>query len=221
EASYPLTVTPPRAYSAYLSKLDADGAHLLFSIPQGGNGVQLDSEGAVYVGGSVPTAIPGVPIPPLPPVPFPAEFSSLPVGCRPNRITATSGAYAMKIDAATGKVQDAQWIDGSAHSATAITLSGGKLWIAGSTFVPDGPITPGVVSATNLPPGPLQGAWLSAVDFASNSGTVPAIACVLDNGNLSHVGPVTGFQLISIFGSNLGPATGVAATNSAGDPSLG
>src|SRR5262249_6558847 len=45
EASYPLTVTPPRAYSAYLSKLDADGAHLLFSIPQGGNGVQLDSEG--------------------------------------------------------------------------------------------------------------------------------------------------------------------------------
>jgi uncharacterized protein (TIGR03437 family) len=40
----------------------------------------------------------------------------------------------------------------------------------------------------------------------------PVIACVLDAGNLTHVGAVVAaFQLISIFGANLGPAAGVAA----------
>jgi uncharacterized protein (TIGR03437 family) len=34
---------------------------------------------------------------------------------------------------------------------------------------------------------------------------------VLDSGNLTHMGAVTGFQLISIFGANLGRATGAAA----------
>jgi uncharacterized protein (TIGR03437 family) len=213
EAVYPLTVTAPSRYAGFLSKLDAAGANLLFSIPLGGNGVQLDSSGSVYTGGSVPTAITGVPVPPIPPIPFPQEFSSLPVGCRPNRITATNGAYAVKVDGATGKVQDTQWIDGSSNSATAVTLAGGKLWITGATQVPDVPMTPGVVAAINLPAGPLPGTWLSAVDFSATAANAPAIACVLDNGNLSHIGAVSGFQLISIFGSNLGPATGVAASD--------
>ena len=211
EASYPFTVTPPSTYSSYLSKLDPAGANLLFSIPLGGNGLQLDSSGAVYVGGSVPTAFPGINVPPLPPVPFPPELSSRPVGCRPNRVTATNGAYALKIDAATGKIQDSQWIDGSTNSAAAVVLSQGKLWITGPTLFADVPFTPGAVAVSTLGPGPLQGAWLAAVDFSSTGSDAPTIACVLDNGNLSHVGPVTGFQLLSIFGTNLGPTQGVAA----------
>jgi uncharacterized protein (TIGR03437 family) len=220
EASYPLTVGPPSAYSSYLSKLDAAGANLLFSIPVGGNGVQLDSANSVYVGGSVPTANPGINVPPIPPVPFPPDLSDLPTVCRPNRITATSGAYVMKIDAATGKVQDAQWIDGSAQSAAAVVLSGAKLWITGSALVPDVPFTPGALAANHLGPGALQGAWVGAVDFSATPGTRPTIACVLDNGNLSHIGAVSGFQLLSIFGSNLGPVTGVAATSSGGDTAI-
>jgi uncharacterized protein (TIGR03437 family) len=61
-----------------------------------------------------------------------------------------------------------------------------------------------------LGPGFLEGAYLSAVDFAA-AAPGPSIACVLDGGNLSHVGAVAAFQLISIFGSNLGPATPVQA----------
>jgi uncharacterized protein (TIGR03437 family) len=221
EASFPFTVTPPSTVASYLSKLDAAGANLVFSTPLGGNGVQLDSSGAVYVGGSVPTAITGINIPPIPPVPFPPEFSSLPVGCQPNRITATNGAYALKVEGASGKVLNSQWIDGSSPSAIAVVLASGKLWITGSTQVADVPFTPGAVAANHLVPGPLQGAWLSAVDFSQAATDAPAIACVLDNGNLSHIGAVSGFQLISIFGSNLGPATGVAASDSGGDPSLG
>jgi uncharacterized protein (TIGR03437 family) len=63
----------------------------------------------------------------------------------------------------------------------------------------------------SLKPGYLQGGWLAAADFSAGPNTGPAIGCVLDSGNLTHVGGVTGFQLISIFGTNLGPATGVAA----------
>jgi uncharacterized protein (TIGR03437 family) len=79
---------------------------------------------------------------------------------------------------------------------------------------PDLPLTPGVLlpfAPVSLKPGFLQGGWLAAVDFTASGSTGPAIACVLDSGNLTHVGAVTGFQLISIFGANLGPATGVAA----------
>jgi uncharacterized protein (TIGR03437 family) len=221
EASFPFTVTPPSTNAGFLSKLDAAGAKLVFSIPVGGNGVQLDSSGAVYVGGSVPTAITGINIPPLPPVPFPPEFSNLPAVCQPNRITATNGAYAVKVDGASGKVLDSQWIDGSSASAAAVVLTGGKLWITGSTQVADVPFTPGATAATHLVPGPLQGAWLSAVDFSPVSTAAPAIACVLDSGNLTHIGAVSGFQLISIFGSNLGIAAGVAALDPGGDLSLG
>jgi hypothetical protein len=210
EASYPLTVAQPTAYSAFLSKLDPAGANLIFSIPVGGNGLQLAGSD-LYAGGSVPTANPFIPVPPIPAIPFPAALSTLPTVCRPNRITTTNGAYAVKIDAATGNVRDTRWIDGSATSATAVTLIGERLWITGSTPVPDLPITPGAVAAENLGAGPLQGAWLSAVDFSATANPVPAIACVLDGGNLSHVGAVSGFQLLSIFGTNLGPAAGVPA----------
>jgi hypothetical protein len=79
---------------------------------------------------------------------------------------------------------------------------------------PDVPFSPGVLAPfapLSLGPGFLQGGWLAAADFSTGPNTGPAIACVLDAGNLTHVGAVTGFELISIFGANLGPATGVAA----------
>jgi uncharacterized protein (TIGR03437 family) len=61
---------------------------------------------------------------------------------------------------------------------------------------------------------------LAAADFSAKPKTGPSIGCVLDAGNLTHVGAVTGFQLISIFGANLGPAKGVAAPKG-GATSLG
>jgi uncharacterized protein (TIGR03437 family) len=117
----------------------------------------------------------------------------------------------MKVDPTSGKVLDGQWIDGSAPGATAIALAAGKVWITGQTPGPDVPFSPGVLAPQNLAPGFLAGAYLSAADFSGGVNRGPAIACVLDGGNLTHVGPVAAFQLLSIFGRNLGPATGVAA----------
>jgi uncharacterized protein (TIGR03437 family) len=215
DAAYPFTVTPPSIYTGYLSKLDPAGANLLFAIPFGGAGVQLDSSGAVYAGGTASSYTENfIPSPPNPPPGLPSVFSWLPASCLPNNVTAISGVYEIKVDPATGNIEDGQWIDGSAPSAAAMVLAGGKAWIAGTAVAPDVPFTPGVLAPfapLSLKPGYLQGGWLAAADFSAGPNTGPAIGCVLDSGNLTHVGGVTGFQLISIFGTNLGPATGVAA----------
>ena len=211
QADYPLTVPAPARYSSYLSKLDPAGARLLFSIPVGGAGVAVDSSGAVYVGGTV-SSFDGIALVASPnPVAPPAAFSWLPQLCWPDNITATSGAYAMKVDAASGNVEDAQWIDGSGPTAAAVAFGGGLVWIAGTSLTNDVPFSSGVFAPDNVAPGFASGAYLSAVDFSGGVNTGPAIACVLDSGNMTHVGPVASYQLISLFGANLGPATGEAA----------
>jgi uncharacterized protein (TIGR03437 family) len=197
--------------SGYLSKLDPTGSSVLFSIPAGGAGVQVDSSGAVYVGGLVTTFVgfPGVPLAQVVPPPV---FSQVPNACWPSTYVATDGAYVMKVDPGSGNVLDAQWIDGSAPGATAIALAGGKVWLTGTTPFPDVPYTPGALSPANLLPGPTPGAYLAAVDFSQPASSQnPAIACVLDQGNMMHVGAVAPLQLITLFGTNLGPAQGMVA----------
>jgi uncharacterized protein (TIGR03437 family) len=213
EANYPFTVKAPTSPTGYLSKLDPTGAKLLFSVPVGGAGVELDSSGALYVGGIVSSYDPvglGDPTIAMPVAP-PAEFSWIPQQCLPDNITAISAAYVMKVDPSSGNVLDGQWIDGSAPGAAGIALADGKIWITGETPGADVPFTPNVLAPQGLGPGFLAGGYLSAVDFSGVVNTGPAIACVLDGGNLTHVGPVAAFQLLSIFGANLGPANGVAA----------
>jgi len=226
EAQYPFTVTAPNNSSlyfpsGYLTKLDPTGANVLFSIPVGGAGVQLDSSGAVYVGGVVSTYSPPHDLSILLTTPLapPPIFSWIPQQCWPDNISAISEAYVLKVDPTSGKVLDGQWIDGSAPGATGIGLAAGKVWITGETPAPDVPFSPGVLAPQNLGPGFLAGAYLSAVDFSGGVHTGPAIACVLDGGNLTHVGPVAAYQLLSIFGTNLGPVKGVAAPDGA-DPSI-
>ena len=216
EGTYPFTVTAPASSTSYLTKLDPAGANVLYSVPVGGGGVELDSSGALYVGGVVtslvPVGFPGLPGPPAV-VAIPTAFSAIPAVCLPNFTTALSESYVMKVDPATGAVQDGQWIEGAAQSATGIHFAAGKVWITGSTVGPQVPITPGALIPQGVGSGFLQGTYLSAIDFGAASTPAPSIACVLDGGNLSHVGAVAPFQLISIFGTNLGPATPVQATD--------
>jgi uncharacterized protein (TIGR03437 family) len=212
-ANYPFTVSAPGSNSGYLTKLDPAGASVLFSIPVGGAGVQLDSSGAVYVGGTVSTYVPPADLSILSTTPLapPPIFSWIPQQCWPDNITAISEAYVIKVDPGSGVVLDGQWIDGSAPGATGIAVAAGYVWITGETPAPDVPFSPGVLAPQNLGPGFLAGAYLSAVEFSSGVNTGPAIACVLDAGNLTHVGPIAAYQLLSIFGAGLGPATGVSA----------
>jgi uncharacterized protein (TIGR03437 family) len=197
----------------------------VFSVLVGGAGVVLDSSGAVYTAGTISTYDPiGFPgLTPLPVVTLSGAFSWIPTPCLPNGLTATEAAYLMKLDSATGNVLDAQWIDGSSATASAVALVGMKLWTTGVSVSADVPLTPGALAATDLVPGPLPGAFLSAADFSVKpvplSSGNPVIACVLDAGNFMHAGPVAAYQILSIFGANLGPATGVPAPDGT-DPSI-
>jgi hypothetical protein len=137
EASYPFTVSMPQNSYGFLTKLDAAGGSLLFSIPVGGAGVQIDSTGAVYVGGVLSSYDPvGLGPPPVTPVAPPPVFSWIPQACWPNNIAAISEAYLMKIDPNSGNIEDAQWVDGSAPIAIALTLASGNAWIVGTTPAP-------------------------------------------------------------------------------------
>lgn len=219
-APYPYTVTPPATPPVsvvstpalpFLSKLDPAGQTLLFSIPVGGTGVQADSNGAVYVGGgigsnpsyqySVAASIPAL--------------ASVPTDCLPNNLTIQNSAYVSQVDANSGNVLGSQFIGGSTVTVSAAALSGSTLWIAGATNLPDFPFTPNALTIANFGPGPQPGAYVGAVDFgqpAPPAGT-PQIACILDAANLSAAGAVARLQLFAIFGTGLGPSTGVAATD--------
>jgi uncharacterized protein (TIGR03437 family) len=223
--AYPFTagqLSNPPYESGFLSKLDGAGANLLYSIPIGGGGVQIDSSGAVYAAGTVTSYNPGLD-PSFTPVAVPAPLSWLPLQCLPNAIVANSETYVMKVDAASGAVEDAQWMDGSALGAAALAPASGEVWLAGSTQLADVPITPGAFSPPNLTRGLLPGLYLSAVDFTQPSAFAsgrPQIACVTDAGNLMHTGPVAEGQLLTLFGVDLGPAAGVAGDQDGQELSL-
>lgn len=221
--TYPYSVTPPMVPPGtpdlgplpalpFLTKLDPTGLKLLFSVPVGGAGVQLDSSGNVYVGGMIgrvpgPTYGYGIyaTLPALP---------NLPVRCQPNALIPKS-SYAAQVDAATGEVRGTQFIGGSTLTVAGVALTGSTLWLTGPTNLSDFPFSPGALTLPYLPPGPLPGAYLGAVDFAQPkpaTGT-PQIACIVDVADYALAGPVAPYQLLTIFGTNLGPSKPVTATN--------
>jgi len=227
--TYPYTVpVPPSALGGtianfalpFLTKLDPTGQTLLFSIPVGGAGVQADSSGSLYVGGGVgysPLPLGDYAIPANLPV-----LSSVPAQCLPNVTPGAIGtsqriynsAYATQVDAASGFVRGTQFIGGSGLTTSGVALTGSTLWIAGATSLPDFPFTPNALtSIVTFAPAPLPGAYLGAVDFSQPqppAGT-PQISCIVDAADLAPAGPVARYQLLTIFGTGLGPATGVGA----------
>lgn len=220
EAAYPFTVPTPSNYSGYLSKLDPTGSHLLFSVPVGGGGVALDTSGAFYIGGMLSSYTPAGLNSSVTPIAPPQIFSWVTQQCLPDNITAYSEAYVMKIDPATGDTVDAQWIDGSAPTTVGITLAGGKVGVTGFTPAPDVPVTPGGMLPATLGTSFINEAYVAAVDFTTSPAAgAPVLACVLDAANLEHVRAVASYQVIALFGKNLGPAVGEPAPDGT-DPSI-
>jgi uncharacterized protein (TIGR03437 family) len=204
--TYPFTVALPSNAPfefGYLSKLDPAGSNLLYSIPVGGAGVQIDSSGAVYTAGAVTNYSASLTAPTTPATP-PTPLSWVPSLCLPNNLSTISEAYVMKLDPASGKVLDTQWIDGASLNALQVTLASGKAWLTGATQFADVPITPGAMSPAGLVIGTLPGAYLSAVDFTQPADSAPQVACLLDGGNLTHAGPVSANQLLAIMGAGFG-----------------
>ena len=220
--TYPYTVTPPAIPIGpvnsifffalpFLSKLDPAGKTLLFSVPVGGAGVQVDSHGAVYVSGGTGSGLAGVfdianNLPAL---------ANIPTQCLPDNLGILSSAYVSEIDAASGNLLGSQFIGGSTLATSALALIDSTLWIAGTTTLPDFPLTPNAVTLPGLGPIPLAGAYLGAVDFSQPqppAGT-PRIFCIVDAADLVPIGAAARYQLLTIFGTALGPAAGVSASD--------
>ncbi|MGI8992429.1 MAG: SBBP repeat-containing protein [Bryobacteraceae bacterium] len=219
-AGYPFTVAPPTllalgadltiSAAPFLSKLDRAGQKLLFSVPVGGAGVQVDSNGSVYAGGILGVSRPldfdvvaGLP-----------ALAGVPSQCLPNNTFIQLSAYASQVDATSGDVLGSQFIGGSTLAISGVALSGSRLWIAGATNLPDFPFSPNALTIQRGP-SPSPGAYLGAVDFslAEPPAGTPRIACVLDAADLAPAGPIVPYQLLAIFGTELGPAEAVAATD--------
>ncbi len=226
DGAYPWTGTQPNTQivEPFLTKLDAAGANAIYSIAVGGSGIALGSQGDLYVGGAynltgIDSGIVGIITPPGIPAPLPPGIASLPMRCQQNNLTTLSQAYVSHIDAATGNVLGTVLLDGSNASTAGIAFAGGSsVWLAGPTSQPDVPITPGALTpipnASALHAGTQPGALLAQAGFAaSTTPAAPQVACVTDNANEARQGVVAPGQLLSLFGSGLGPATGVAATN--------
>jgi uncharacterized protein (TIGR03437 family) len=217
-AGYPYTVSVPDAPLGpalaslttpalpFLSKLDPAGQKLLYSVPVGGAGVQVDAGGLAYVGGvlglfsnyDVAASLPAL--------------SGIPSPCFLPATTNGKSAYVAQVDG-SGNVVGARFIGGSTLALSGVSLSGATLWMTGAPTLPNFPFSPNALASSNLRPTPLAGAYLGAVNFSAAqppAGT-PSIGCVVDAANLQPAGPIAPYQLLTIFGSGLGPDTPIVA----------
>lgn len=218
--TYPYTTPPPPPpppsvyfYEVpYVSKLDAAGQKLLFSVPIGGAGVQVDTHGSVFVAGGV-----GVRATSL----FYSVANNLPVlanvpsQCLPNGNGVGKVAYAAQLDGTSGEVLGSQFIAGSTLNIFSTALSGSTLWMAGPVSLTDFPLTPGALVSVSTGPTVPAGAYLGAVDFSQPqpaAGT-PQVYCIVDSASMMPVGSAAVLQLLTAFGTNLGPAAGASATD--------
>jgi uncharacterized protein (TIGR03437 family) len=207
-ANYPYTVADPGAPQVrpFLTKLDAAGANNLYSVPVGGAGVTIGPQGDVFVGGSYDNMNLGIPVG-LPPSPLPPGIAALPQACNLSQPATTSQAYVSRVDSAGGNVLATVLIDGSALVAQGVAMAGdSKAWIAGATTQADTPITPGAIAPAGLKPGKLPGAYLGQADLSQAAAAPgPHISCVLDGANLSRVSATAPNQILTLFGTGLGP----------------
>ena len=175
--------------------------------------MQVDSNGNAYVGGilgshsnyQVAASLPAL--------------SSLPTACPLPDLTNGKAAYVSQVDP-SGNVLASQYIGGSALGITGVALAGTAstgftLWIAGAANLINFPFSPNALTGLDLSAQSLPGAYLGAVNFLPTqpSGT-PQVGCLVDTANLEPAGPIVPNQLVTIFGSGLGPTTPVTATDS-------
>ncbi len=229
-ARYPYTVAAPSIPSTlpmnfggtraapFLSKLDATGATLLFSVPVGGTGVAVDVSGAVYAGGvsgyfqnGSYTVTGGIP-----------ALANVPQACLPNYVTISSTGYVAQVDSAKGTVLATQFLGGSTLVPSGVYLNGSTIWVTGTTNREDVPFAGDALTISPAVSGVVPGAYLGAIDFSQPQppAGAPQIACVLDAADLAPAGPVAVYQLLTIFGTGLGPAVGVGG-GSSGATTLG
>ena len=220
-ATYPYTVavpTLPVEQSPYyntlpfLTKLDAAGQSLVFSVPVGGAGVQIDAGGAVDAGGFVGSLPSSTGVLSAIPALAGVHTACLPdVGPGVHQVS----AYVAQVDGSSGNLLGSQFLGGGSLTLAGVALSGSTVWAAGATNFADLPITPEALTIASAGANPLPGAYLGAVDFAraQPAAGTPQIGCITDSASDAQAGPAARYELLTIFGSGLGPPMGVAAAD--------
>ncbi|HXS94128.1 MAG TPA: SBBP repeat-containing protein [Candidatus Limnocylindrales bacterium] len=212
-AGYPYTVTPPDIPQApalvnlstpalpFLTKLDAAGQKLIYSVPVGGLGVQVDAKGNAYAGGYIGTISLYDVAAALP------ALAAVPSGCLPNPTGPGASAYVSEVDAA-GNPAGTQFLGGARTTLAGAALAGSMLWTAGGTAGPNFPLTSNGSNFDVFRPNTAPGAFVGAVDFgaAPPPGGTPHVVCVVDAADFSPAGPIAANQLLTIFGSGLNGA---------------
>jgi uncharacterized protein (TIGR03437 family) len=211
---YPYTVTPGTGdrIGLFLTKLDPTGSKLLWSVPQGGSSLALDADGNPVVGGYSST---GPAYSAYGQTPPPA--GNTPAACLPNGTTVQSSAYVQRFKAQDGSLAATELLSATVSfnvTPPAIAVEpDGRILLAGDTTYPDVPLSPGVVFSEAAAQRAVPGVFLAAFDL-STPVAGPQVSCVTDAATLALVGPVAPGQLVSLFGYELGPQTGVSGSAS-------
>jgi uncharacterized protein (TIGR03437 family) len=209
---YPFTTAPSASdrTGLFLTKLDATGSKVLWSVMQGGNLLALDASGNLVVGGSFipvtgpPYSPPGRTYPPPPPT------GNTPAQCLPNGTTVQSVAYVQSFRAQDGSTAATQLLSATKAYAYAMAVEpDGRILLGGYTELPDVPLSPGVVFSEAVTQRTVPGAFLAAFDLSQPAGG-PQLGCVTDAVTLAPIGPAAPGQLLSLFGAGLGPQTGIS-----------
>jgi uncharacterized protein (TIGR03437 family) len=190
--SPPFPVNPP-AYpslyqffplTGYVSKLSADGSHLLYSSYLGGSqhdsptGIALDDTG-VYIAARVDSPdFPGLP--------------AAPVRCLPDRLH--DMPVLLRLDAATHAIVSETVVEGAAQVTAPLLALDAQ-------------------HAATL----VRGPYIARIAQISTALFDP-IACITDAADFTQAAPVAPGQVLTIFGTNIGPAT--PATYDPNSPAL-
>jgi uncharacterized protein (TIGR03437 family) len=210
---YPYTVAAPAGAPSdtFTTELDPTGSKVLLSVPVGvppgtGNNLAFDPQGNLIAVG-YPVGVEDTrPANVLPVVSAPST-----AGVRPECL-AGEGVYAVRISATDGSLLVSRILPGSWQSGSAVD-SQGNLYIAGSAGIPNIPLTPGVYYDPAVGRRTVPGSFLERIGFSTPES---AIGCVTDSPPMAAVGPVAPGQLITIYGSGIGPAqpaVGLSAGN--------
>jgi uncharacterized protein (TIGR03437 family) len=187
---------------------------VLLSVQQGGTGIALDAQGNIVIAGDYVTIAPqqqpgqGVANPP------PPDAGGTPNQCVANGSTILSSAYVVRLSGQDGSVLASGILGGAQFSGLTVALGPqGRIYVAGSTAMPDIPLTTGVPYSPAVSERTVSGIFLAAFD-PSLPAAASQVSCAVDPATTALVGPVAPGQLITLFGTNIGPAQPLIGLNS-------
>jgi uncharacterized protein (TIGR03437 family) len=140
------------------------------------------------------------------PAPASPSIGNTPLPCLPGG----AGAYILRINSQDGAVLGMQILP-AGKQETGDTLaqvsstvdSQGNIYVAGSTGLPDVPLTQGVVYDPAVTQRTISGAFLERTSL-----TLPPtpLACVTDAATATLIGPAAPGQLLTLYGNGIGPS---------------